>query len=63
VHFSFQNMRSLGFVVENNLIDNMINLSPNPFRKCTDYHEEADTENGAQPQAANIRGISTAGFR
>jgi hypothetical protein len=56
-------MYSLGFAVENNLIDRIVNLSPPPFNKCTDYHELADEENGAQPQAVNIRGISAAGFR
>jgi hypothetical protein len=52
-----------GFVIEDNFISDIKNLSPPPFDRCTDYHELDDEENGNQTQAQNIRGIHVSGFQ
>jgi hypothetical protein len=53
----------LGFSIDNNTIDEIINLSAPAFLDCNDYHVLADPENGDICQTANIRGISVAGTR
>lgn len=54
---------SLGFTIENNTIDGVINLSAPAFGDCYDFHVLADAENANQCQTGNIRGISVAGTR
>jgi hypothetical protein len=53
----------LGYTIENNTIDEIVNLSKLPFEGCTDYHVLADPENANQTQIAFVRGISIAGSR
>jgi hypothetical protein len=45
-------------VIENNAIQNLENMSPPDYKKCKDFHEKTDEENGTVNQAGNIRGIS-----
>ena len=57
---------SIGFEIEDNEIDYIVNLTPfqySPFTGCNDYHEEEDDENARIPQGANIRGISVSAAR
>jgi hypothetical protein len=61
-----QTLCRVGFEIEENDINLIINLTPfqfAPFTGCNDFHEEADSENGDTPQGANIRGISIAAAR
>ena len=53
----------MGFSIENNTIDNIINLSSPPFTDCNDYHILADPENANTTQIGNVRGISVAATR
>lgn len=56
------NKNRRGFVIEDNTIDNIVNVSPPPFTNCTDYHELDDEENGDETQAQNIRAIHISAF-
>jgi hypothetical protein len=51
-----------GFIIRNNTIQNVENLSPIPFDvgNCTDFHLGASIENPNEQQGGNIRGISVA---
>ena len=53
----------MGFSIENNTIDDVINLSSPPFTNCNDYHVLADPENANKTQIGNVRGISVAATR
>lgn len=55
---------TVGFRIEDNIVEQVTNLSPPSFNECYDYHkgsniENADDEDSLQ-QGANIRGISVA---
>jgi hypothetical protein len=64
VHISLTNVSlSVGFVIHNNVIEKMENLSPPAYPKCNDYHADADEESGSTSQAANIRAISISAAR
>jgi len=54
---------TLGFQIQGNTIDGVINLSPSPFQNCASYHGGASLENEAEQQAGNVRGISVAAVR
>jgi len=54
---------TLGFEIQDNIIKGVTNLSPVPFQDCTDYHAGASSENEAEQQAGNVRGISVAAVR
>lgn len=51
--------KAVGFAVSNNVIQNITNLSEEPFKNCEDYHF-GNPENKGQQQLGNIRAISVA---
>lgn len=51
--------KAVGFLVSNNVIQNITNLSEEPFKNCYDYHF-SNPENQDQQQLGNIRAISVA---
>lgn len=52
-----------GFTIEDNIIDNVENLSVGPFSNCDAYHRGASSENQDEGQAGNVRAISVAAVR
>ena len=52
-----------GFDIRGNTIENLENVSPLPFSKCTDFHTGASFENAQEQQLGNVRGISVAATR
>ena len=52
-----------GFDIQDNVIENVVNLSPPPFPNCTDWHADASSENPSEQQNGNVRGISVAATR
>eukprot|EP00581_Thalassiosira_minuscula_P007826 CAMPEP_0183703136 /NCGR_PEP_ID=MMETSP0737-20130205/993_1 /TAXON_ID=385413 /ORGANISM="Thalassiosira miniscula, Strain CCMP1093" /LENGTH=668 /DNA_ID=CAMNT_0025929845 /DNA_START=642 /DNA_END=2648 /DNA_ORIENTATION=- len=52
-----------GFDIEGNTINNIENLSVEPFSNCDDYHIGASEENEDEAQAGNVRAISVAAVR
>ena len=57
---------SVGYTIKNNVINNVENLSVEPFTGCSDYHKDLSTENVINndvQQMGNIRAISVAATR
>jgi hypothetical protein len=52
-----------GFEIQDNSIRDVTNLSFEPFQNCADFHAGASSENEAEQQAGNVRGISVAAVR
>mmetsp|Transcript_12613 Transcript_12613/g.27379 ORF Transcript_12613/g.27379 Transcript_12613/m.27379 type:complete len:262 (-) Transcript_12613:1662-2447(-) len=52
-----------GFSITGNTINNIVNLSVEPFSNCDGYHIGASSENPNECQSGNIRAISVAAVR
>ncbi|KAL7538809.1 hypothetical protein ACHAXR_008806, partial [Thalassiosira sp. AJA248-18] len=52
-----------GFSIEGNSIQNVENLSVEPFANCDSYHIGSSSENLDEQQAGNVRAISVAAVR
>lgn len=50
------------FLIRNNRISHIDNLSVAPFSACDDYHALESSENAGEPQMGYVRGISIASF-